>query len=262
MGSALSFVVESALGGDISVLGGSAAAVLALLRVVYFTVRSQSLPGKLLPKGTFEVEDPANDEMLAERGRDFTRIASSKQDIWIFTDVQREARKILPLDITTGGDVTEEMVKASVAKLRSWLHNEFYRIPGAADLDLDVLVSRVVALLSVTPGFDWVMRHGVPPMLLQTKYLLMISRSGQVRVAWFAFICDKPVPGAKAGSHVAKLVSEDLNTKRQPKTRTYAVLQYTAKSTSEVDMDKIIAKQVPLILRGVDKDDWTPFVQA
>ncbi len=49
-------------------------------------------------------------------------------------------------------------------------------------------------------------------MLLQVKYLLLISGSGQVRVAWYAFVTDKPAPGATAGPFVVKLVTEDVST--------------------------------------------------
>eukprot|EP00928_Gymnodinium_smaydae_P079172 TRINITY_DN6316_c0_g2_i2.p1 TRINITY_DN6316_c0_g2~~TRINITY_DN6316_c0_g2_i2.p1 ORF type:complete len:263 (-),score=39.28 TRINITY_DN6316_c0_g2_i2:58-846(-) len=219
-------------------------------------------PGKLESFGLFESEDPANDDAVAERGRDFTRIVSAKNNIWLFSDLNRDAGKSLPLNVATGGDNTEEIVKPCVAKLRSFLHDEFFRIPGAANFDLDKLVQRVVALTSVAPGFDLVMRHQVPPMMKQPKYLLLISKTGQVRVAWYAFVSEKPMPGVESGAFVIKMVSEDLNTERDPKSRTYSVLYYTAKSNREQDMDNVVRKHVPQILKGIDKDDWSAYLRA
>merc|ERR1712226_388712 len=81
-------------------------------------------------------------------------------------------------------------------------------------------------------------------------------KSGQVRVAWFAFITDKVVPGATSGPFVAKLVTEDLNASRD---RTYTKFSYTTRQTRVDDMEKYVAGQATHILGGVDTDDWEPF---
>ncbi|CAE8724202.1 unnamed protein product [Polarella glacialis] len=104
------------------------------------------------------------------------------------------------------------------------------------------------------------MRHAVPPMILQAKYVLLISKTGQVRVAWFAFVTDNPQPGMTSGPFVAKLVSENLNAERDGST--HCSFAYTAKASSCGDMEKIISSQLPQILKGIDEDKWELFEQA
>merc|ERR1712139_764053 len=98
------------------------------------------------------------------------------------------------------------------------------------------------------------MRHQVPPMTFQAKYVLMISKTGQVRCAWYAFITDQPKPGATSGPFVAKLVSEDFSAERGD--RTYAIAQYSVKETRATNMEQVIAAHIPLILKGIDTDAW------
>jgi len=241
----------------------SVAAVVILLITLVLRSRTKALPGKLTAKGSFEHEDPGSADALGERGRDFARLAATKRDVWIVTDGNRKPATILPLEIPTGGDFdAEATVKPCLQKLRFWMQGELGKIPGAIDLGMTSrwpVLDRVVAAISVSPGFDFVMRHKVPPMLLQVKYILMISRSGQVRVAWYAFVTDKPAPGATAGPFVVKMVSEDLNAERE---RSYTTFDFTAKATREVDMEKVISGQMQQILRGIDQDDWAPFLKA
>lgn len=233
------------------------------LVVVAICTRKKPPPGKLQVNGEFNLEDPANAEAILERQRDFLRIASTKRDIWIFSETDTKPGIVLPIDTSAAaGDNSSDAVQPAVQKLKFFLQERLGKIPGAIDLGLTSqwpVVDRVAWLISVTPGFDFAMRHQVQPMLLQPKYLLLISKTGQVRVAWYAFATDKPVPGATAGPFVLKLVSEDLNAERE---RTWTTFKYTARATRVQDMEAFIAQQAPLIMKGINSDKWDPYTMA
>merc|ERR1712107_532027 len=172
------------------------------------------------------------------RERDFARIVANKRDLWTLTEFVRNAGVVLGLDIPPD---LHDGVKPCLQKFKYWLQQELGRIPGAIDLGMTSrwpVFDRLVHLISVSPGFEFIMGKKVQPNLLQPKYVLMISRSGQVRIAWYAYVQDKIMPGATAGPFVVKLVSEDLNAERD---RSYTIFQYTAKATGESDMEKILA---------------------
>lgn len=145
-----------------------------------------------------------------------------------------------------------------------WLQQELGRIPGAIDLGMTsqwTVVDRIIYFISASPGFDFAMRHKVPPRILQPKYLVLVSNGGQVRVAWFAFVSNHADPGATAGPFVVKLVSEDLRSEDRD-LRSYSKFTYTTRPASGSDMEKIISGMVPAILKGVDNDKWDGFERA
>ena len=145
-----------------------------------------------------------------------------------------------------------------------WLQQELGRIPGAIDLGMTSewsVVDRIMYFISASPGFDFAMRHKVPPRILQPKYMILVSNGGQVRVAWFAFVSNHADPGATAGPFVVKLVSEDLRSADRG-LRTFSKFTYTTRAASCSDMEKIISAMVPSILKGVDQDKWDAFERA
>lgn len=234
------------------------ATTVALLVLRGLFCRKRKLPGKLRPRDTFEHEDPVKADDIEERKRDFSRIVATRQDIWILTAVNRKPGVSLLLDLPANAEHN-----LAYTKFKFWLQGELGNIPGAVDLGLTSrwpVLDRSINFISVSPGFEFMMRHQIPPMTFQAKYLLMISKTGQVRCAWYAFITDKPKPGSTSGPFVAKLVSEDLNADRG--SRTYTVAHYTAKESPSTDMNKIIASHLPLIMKGIDSDVWDPFLKA
>eukprot|EP00440_Ansanella_granifera_P013780 gb/GFBE01014972.1/.p1 GENE.gb/GFBE01014972.1/~~gb/GFBE01014972.1/.p1 ORF type:complete len:262 (+),score=61.95 gb/GFBE01014972.1/:1-786(+) len=241
--------------------------VVPLLAALAFFLRRRPLPGRLKAKGSFEHEDPANPDSVAERRRDFCRIAATKRDIWVFTSDSRQP-SVLPVEFPPGmgpdAADTSGAEKVSYQKLKWWLQQELGKIPGAVDLGMTSqwpVVDRVLYFTSVSPGFDFVMSHKVPPMLFQTKYLIMVSKSGQVRVAWFSFVTDKVTPGATAGPFVVKLFSEDLKASSRDD-RTFSKFTYTAKPAAGKDMEKIISGLLPAIMKGINEDKWDAFERA
>mmetsp|Transcript_51146 Transcript_51146/g.121554 ORF Transcript_51146/g.121554 Transcript_51146/m.121554 type:complete len:253 (+) Transcript_51146:88-846(+) len=227
---------------------------LAILSFIAVYMRRKPLPGKLLEKGTFEHEDPTREEDIEERKRDFSRIAATQRDLWIFSPTQLEAQVTLPTPPSGGDVVAEEAVERAVSKLKEWLESNLKGVE-----DTSALMGRVLATLSVTPGFDFVMRHKVPPMIMQGKYILMVSRKGQVRLAWYAFVTDSPKPNAVAGPFIVKMVSEDLASAERSK-RSYTQYHYTARSTSSEDMNKVVSRHLKHIVTGIECDSWEPFL--
>eukprot|EP00913_Durusdinium_trenchii_P015819 g14867.t1 len=154
--------------------------------------------------------------------------------------------------------------KVCYNKLKWFLQQELGRIPGAIDLGMTsqwTVVDRIIYFISASPGFDFVMRHKVPPRILQPKYLILVSNGGQVRVALFAFVSKQADPGATAGPFVVKLVSEDLRSADRD-SRSFSKFTYTTRPASCSDMEKIISGMVPAILKGVDQDKWDAFERA
>merc|ERR1711924_150049 len=85
----------------------------------------------------------------------------------------------------------------------------------------DQLLWRVQNFLSATPGFDFAMKHKVPPMFPQSIYLVQLDRA--VRVGWYAYVVDQPKPGLTCSSVAVALVTEDLHANK-----TYTELRYEA----------------------------------
>eukprot|EP00445_Apocalathium_hangoei_P017435 CAMPEP_0203898134 /NCGR_PEP_ID=MMETSP0359-20131031/40705_1 /ASSEMBLY_ACC=CAM_ASM_000338 /TAXON_ID=268821 /ORGANISM="Scrippsiella Hangoei, Strain SHTV-5" /LENGTH=261 /DNA_ID=CAMNT_0050821151 /DNA_START=45 /DNA_END=830 /DNA_ORIENTATION=- len=237
------------------------AAVLLAALFALSTLRRRPLPGKLKPRGTFESEDPMSKDAIDERKRDFSRIVATRRDLWIWTDSERRPGTVIPIE-PADGVAAEQVGQVCYNRLKFWLQGELGKIPGAVDLGATSqwqVVDRVVYFISASPGFDFVMRHKVHPMLLQCKFMIFVSKSAQVRVAWYAFATDKIVPGSTSGPFVIKLVSEDLRAERG--SRSHAEFRYTATQTSERDMEQLISKHKGLIARGIDSDDWEPYLK-
>mmetsp|Transcript_57628 Transcript_57628/g.166868 ORF Transcript_57628/g.166868 Transcript_57628/m.166868 type:complete len:259 (-) Transcript_57628:110-886(-) len=239
--------------------------VLAVLTLIFLirAFRKRPLPGRLKPKGRFVHEDPANSEAREERRRDFARIVNTRRDICVLTSSARTPT-VLAIDLVSDGSINEDLGNLAQAKLKLWLEGELGEIPGAVDRHAAsqwAVVDRLVYFISVSPVFDFLIQSRVQPMTLQARYLLMVSSTGQIRVAWYAFATDKVVPGATSGPFVLKLVSEDLSSGDRGG-RSYSEFKYTANQTRETDMDRLIAKQIPLILKGIDADAWDAYLKA
>lgn len=230
---------------------------LGLAVLVVLTCRkSTPLPGKLVPRGSFEHEDPANEEAIAERRRDFARILTAKRDLWHFTKSTRSAGQQLPIELSADEKILPEAGNIAYDRLRSWLQGQLQKSPEA----VDHIANRIIYFISVSPGFEFMMKHRVPPMSLPAKYVLMISSSGQVRTAWYAFVTDKPTPGITSSPFIVRIVSEDLAAERGA--RTHLESSYTVTVSREKDLNKFISKHQSLIVSGIDKDAWDAYVRV
>eukprot|EP00466_Bigelowiella_natans_P006127 jgi/Bigna1/145173/aug1.96_g19881 len=97
-------------------------------------------------------------------------------------------------------DETEGRPTKMFQTLEAWLRLE---IKTAGGDPTAALSKHVAEFLSVTPAISFVLAHGIPPQILQAKYILVVGKSGDVRVLWYGFITDKVMPGAVAGAGVA-----------------------------------------------------------
>mmetsp|Transcript_12570 Transcript_12570/g.20558 ORF Transcript_12570/g.20558 Transcript_12570/m.20558 type:complete len:215 (-) Transcript_12570:66-710(-) len=93
-------------------------------------------------------------------------------------------------------DETEGRPTKMFQTLEAWLRLE---IKTAGGDPTAALSKHVAEFLSVTPAISFVLAHGIPPQILQAKYVLVVGKSGDVRVLWYGFITDKVMPGAVAG---------------------------------------------------------------
>jgi len=132
-----------------------------------------------------------------------------------------------------------------------------------------MLSKRVAEFLSVTPAISFVLAHGVPPQILQAKYLLVVGKSGDVRVLWHGFISDKVMPGAVAGPFLLRLLSPDLNSGSAPKgdeqktgagcgeSGPTATITYSVHRSVETRMGTVLAEAADGIRTSIDTGNWT-----
>ncbi len=214
---------------------------------------------KLKSAGTFEHTRAATESRLEECKSDFCRIA------WTMTDLLI-ASPGAPLPEVWkfpgfGGKrdaATPDARGGMVASLDAWLRVELKRVEVEPAEGLTV---RVVDLLSVTPAVTFAIRHEVPLQILQAKYVVAVSSSGQVRVLFYAFVTDRPRPGAKSGPFTLKLVSANLNVASTNKDDT-TVLAYRAKRNEEVQMCAVLAADNAAMRGAVLRDMWDEFSRA
>jgi hypothetical protein len=60
------------------------------------------------------------------------------------------------------------------------------RVPGREVLD--ALARRVIPHLTVTPAMEVLINNGMSPAVFQNKFVVMIGRGGELRVATYGFV--------------------------------------------------------------------------
>merc|ERR1711879_803060 len=73
------------------------------------------------------------------------------------------------------------------------------------------LAERIVAEVAVSEGFNFAMKHQIPPMFPQSKFVLVLNRNGKVRVMWLAFATHEAKPNMTSTPFILKLLTADLN---------------------------------------------------
>lgn len=232
--------------------------VIGLPVVLWYIFIRKPWPGTLGRQGEFECEDPCDEADIASRKRDFCRIVAGKRDLWVFTPNDKEAHNKLPIEPLE--DDIHEGAEQCYEDFKEWLKGELRQIPGAtweSGRSLGwAVVDRVVSLVSVSPEFQFLQRFKIQPRVMQPKWLLMISKTGQVRVAWYAFVSDSVAVGKRYGPFVIKLVSEDLNADRID---SWCTFRYTCLRTSKTSMIDIIASQKARIIEAIQEDQWKQY---
>jgi len=165
---------------------------LALLPVLFLYLREPDLPGEVKRSGKFSVFDPADDAAMEERRRDFTRNARSLQGVMTCKDGE--------LDHLFKDEHKIENYEDALKILEGWFKEN----------NISVKADKIVPLLSVTPGFDFLMKHKIPPTTKQDCYVLIAGLDGEFRVLWTAYCTDVPKPNQVAGPFILHLMSENL----------------------------------------------------
>ncbi|GAB5363475.1 hypothetical protein AAMO2058_000886400 [Amorphochlora amoebiformis] len=200
----------------------------------------------------------AENSKLEECKSDFCRIAWTKTDLLVSTPEapMPEVWKWWQLD---GAPKEEEAPHKEISDkmfkhLGRWLRNEMKGTGSEAATDL---TAKIVDLISVTPAVTFALEHKVPMQFLQTKFILLISAKGEVRVLWLAFMTDKVKPGAKSGPFVLKLLSSNLNDKGDQKGEKECILSYSAKRTLETQICAVTSQGNSHISKAILEDEWT-----
>jgi len=203
---------------------------------------------KLEPHGLFNY-CWAKEAELDERKSDFCRIAWTMTDLLVATPEAPLPEVWKYPGFGKKEDSAHKEAAESMCKsLDNWLHEEV-KLVGARTVP--GLTERIVDLLSVSPAITFAIKHKIPLQILQARYMLLISKSAEIRVLWFAFITDKVKAGAKSGPFVLKLLSSNLNCEENE-----PVLIYSARRTKETQMCAIISKAAEQMQAGIRNDEW------
>mmetsp|Transcript_14964 Transcript_14964/g.26906 ORF Transcript_14964/g.26906 Transcript_14964/m.26906 type:complete len:252 (-) Transcript_14964:548-1303(-) len=212
-------------------------------------VGDESWPFPILrPHGLFN-HTRAEKSSLDECKSDFCRIAWTMTDLLVTTPEAPipEVWKY-PGFGKKEDSAHKEVSETMFQHLEDWLQKEIKQVGGALSKGLG---SRVVDLLSVSPAVTFAMEHKIPLQILQSKYMVAVSKKAEVRVIWFAFITDKVKVGAKSGPFVLKLLSTNLN-----EDQSEPMLSYTATRTKETQMCAVTAQATDAIRTAILDDDW------
>lgn len=206
--------------------------------------------------GFFVHEDAGTDREMAERRRDFSRLINTQHDLWHFTTSARSAGNVLQIELSPHEQKSPVVGDMAFEKLRSWFQGELQMTSKIAA----EIANRAINVLSVSPAFEFLTQHGLPQPGLPARYVLMVSRSGQVRVAWYAYVTDEPTPGATSSPFVVKLLSTDLAAERG--TCTSTKYSYTLTRTTFTELDEYMTQHRSLMLEGVDGVSWEAYIRA
>lgn len=163
---------------------------------------------------------------MDERKRDFLRCARAKVGIMVCVDGD-----VNPLFLEDIKEKDNDLAFDAAWKiLNEWLVKQKIKVEK----------STLVPLLSVTPGFEFLMKQGIPPTTRQDRYIV-IAGPNQLRVLWVCFATDTPKPNEIAGPYVINLLSENLLEKDSNSEKTRYI--YSIQSNKEKDIVNVLSKK-------------------
>jgi len=191
---------------------------------------------------------------LEERKRDFARIVapSAKPGLFVVTPSVALPRPWSSKAHGAAGDVSKEVADAVFEEFSAWVASV---VPGATDN----LAERVIALVAVSEGFAFAMQSKFPPMFPQSRFVLVVSSGGEVRVVWMAYATDRPRPNLGSTPFILKLATRDLNGQRAAAEAhsTGVQMDYVVVDTAERDLDRYIeARQSAALSRAALEGNW------
>eukprot|EP00929_Paragymnodinium_shiwhaense_P015301 TRINITY_DN123372_c0_g1_i1.p1 TRINITY_DN123372_c0_g1~~TRINITY_DN123372_c0_g1_i1.p1 ORF type:complete len:260 (+),score=79.17 TRINITY_DN123372_c0_g1_i1:95-874(+) len=233
----------------------------ALLRFFVPSLRRLLAPWpfkELKQRGTYKSSVlPTSGSAFAERKRDFARIAATKGGLLVLTSASGVAQPYASSGASSG-DFSEEKADAVFAEFEKWLAAQLAEAASGTKVTAD-LAARVVGSVAVNDTVAFAMAHKVPPMFPQSKFLLVLSSSGEARVLWLAFATPEPKPNMTSTPYLVKLLSSDLNSEQAAEQATAKglPLEYAVVHTSCTSLDDYILKQrAAAFSRAAVENNW------
>mmetsp|Transcript_48782 Transcript_48782/g.136527 ORF Transcript_48782/g.136527 Transcript_48782/m.136527 type:complete len:382 (-) Transcript_48782:124-1269(-) len=212
----------------------------------------QALGGNAV--GSLEVETPHCTDGLGERERDFTRSLHGGS-IALLTAVEFEelwpaAPQATPLS-TMSDDMMREAIKS--------FHEQLLEAAEEVNLSVDeqqklagmIESGRVFANLTVGPAVDFLVHAGLPPRILQPRFVVILS-PGSLRVATLGFVGEPIIgdqPEEQRTPFLARLLTQNLF-EAAPNSDAPLRLHYLVRAVTPIenDIQACIADEVPELL--------------
>lgn len=233
-------------------------AVLVLLSTGFLRRRRRRWPFKHLQrKGVYRTAPlPTGGTAFEERKRDFARVVapSAKAGLYVVTASLGTPTPWCSSLERLKGNVNKEVSDAVFKEFSDWLQNELMSSNAS-----EGLAKRVVALVSASEGFTFAMQQEVPPLFPQSKFVLVLSRTGVVRVLWLAFAAQEVMPNMTSTPFILKLLAQDVNdVESAVETMEDGVgMEYAVVHAFHKDLDKyILEKQSAGLSRAALENCW------
>jgi len=160
------------------------------------------------------------------------------------------------------GRISKEIADSVFDEFAAWLRSE---IQCASEPDQTSLAKRCVAIIAATEGFNFALSHDFPPMFPQSRFVLVVSCSLQVRVAWVAFATDEARPDLESTPFLLRLLTADLNSTAAAAdaAESGVEMEYAVATTSIEDIDRYIReRETASLSRAAVEDFWDDFMAA
>mmetsp|Transcript_18712 Transcript_18712/g.51384 ORF Transcript_18712/g.51384 Transcript_18712/m.51384 type:complete len:255 (-) Transcript_18712:260-1024(-) len=215
---------------------------------------------KLSKRGTHKSAPlPSGGDTLEERKRDFARIAkpSDRPNLFVVTTsggapVPWSSEAVAIAD----GAITKDVADNVFSDFGMWLDKELAVHYAAA---APGLAERCVAMISATESFSFAMKHQIPPMFPQSKFVLVVTSTAAVRVAWVAFATDAPKPDLAHTPYILSLVTGDLNDTEIAATaeKQGIPMDYGVSYVKDKDLhDYVVKRKAAGFSRAAVDNDW------
>lgn len=238
---------------------GLPVATVGLVAAVYFLYgRKPRWPfEKLQRRGTHQSSPiPMSGSALGERKRDFARTAGQNAKKPSLFAVTPTRSSLTPWSHTVQGDgsMSVEFVDSVFDEFERWLEQELGQHEATTGL-----AARCVSFISATEGFTFAMTNRVPPQFPQSKFVVVLTSTGEVRVAWVAMVNDRPVPNLEETPWIVKLVTGNLNSQAVAEAAESGgvSMQYAVASARDRDLgDYVLKRQAAGFSRAAVENSW------
>jgi len=241
----------------------------------------EPLPGKLPPQGESVMlerdlggEEESEETVPDEVARDFTRtFLASGGHIKLLTSGSVQGMESVGTGMREyAGNVNKEVTQKAIAEFKASLEAAM-AAAKIGDTPKN-LFSRVLRLLTVSPGMKVVLDHSVMPAMYQPKFLVAVSgardKVPEVRVATFAFIGGPPLgppdPSKKYSPFRICMVSENLlspTAKKDADGKVVAGVKFCARACADTSMEAIIQSEIGHLQEAVSGGNlaWENYLQ-